>query len=82
MDPNNTEHHLLLSNLYSSPGRHAEAEDLWREIKTFYEMARNQVTVLPDCHSAVKLVSDVCEREISVRDRKRFHCFKQGAFLF
>ncbi|ONK63929.1 uncharacterized protein A4U43_C07F20370 [Asparagus officinalis] len=31
--PNNTEYHVLLSNLYSSHGKHAESNDLWREIK-------------------------------------------------
>ncbi|OAY67341.1 Pentatricopeptide repeat-containing protein, mitochondrial [Ananas comosus] len=31
-----------------------------------------------DCHAAIKLISDIYEREIIVRDRNRFHCFKQG----
>ncbi|XP_047308873.1 pentatricopeptide repeat-containing protein At5g50390, chloroplastic [Impatiens glandulifera] len=31
-----------------------------------------------DCHSAVKLISDVVEREIVVRDASRFHRFKNG----
>ncbi|XP_062106601.1 pentatricopeptide repeat-containing protein At5g15340, mitochondrial [Humulus lupulus] len=32
-----------------------------------------------DCHSAMKMVSTVYNREIVVRDRNRFHCFKQGS---
>ncbi|KAF4376729.1 hypothetical protein F8388_025600 [Cannabis sativa] len=32
-----------------------------------------------DCHSAMKIVSTVYNREIVVRDRNRFHCFKQGS---
>ncbi|GAB4845618.1 hypothetical protein Ancab_039020 [Ancistrocladus abbreviatus] len=31
-----------------------------------------------DCHSALKAISLVCEREIVVRDRSRFHSFKEG----
>lgn len=31
-----------------------------------------------DCHNAIKLVSKVDEREIIVRDNKRFHHFKNG----
>ncbi|XP_068304628.1 pentatricopeptide repeat-containing protein At5g15340, mitochondrial [Pyrus communis] len=32
-----------------------------------------------DCHSAMKIVSHVYNREIVIRDRNRFHCFKQGS---
>ncbi|CAL1356946.1 unnamed protein product [Linum trigynum] len=32
-----------------------------------------------DCHSAIKIASDVYQREITVRDRNRFHYFKQGS---
>lgn len=32
-----------------------------------------------DCHAAIKLVSGIYNREIVVRDRNRFHCFKQGS---
>ncbi|KAJ4951513.1 hypothetical protein NE237_028345 [Protea cynaroides] len=31
-----------------------------------------------DCHSAMKLISKVYQREITVRDRSRFHHFKNG----
>ncbi|RWV86238.1 hypothetical protein GW17_00051886, partial [Ensete ventricosum] len=31
-----------------------------------------------DCHTYTALVSRVFEREIMVRDRNRFHCFRQG----
>ncbi|KAK7327697.1 hypothetical protein VNO77_21785 [Canavalia gladiata] len=31
-----------------------------------------------DCHNAIKLVSKVVERDIIVRDNKRFHHFKNG----
>ncbi|CAA6655265.1 unnamed protein product [Spirodela intermedia] len=36
------------------------------------------IRICCDCHSAVKLVSRIYGREITVRDRNRFHCFKQG----
>lgn len=32
-----------------------------------------------DCHSAMKIVSSVYDREIVIRDRSRFHCFKHGS---
>ncbi|CAK7324481.1 unnamed protein product [Dovyalis caffra] len=34
--------------------------------------------VCEDCHAALKLISDIANREIIVRDRNRFHCFKGG----
>ncbi|KAH7652948.1 TPR-like protein [Dioscorea alata] len=35
--------------------------------------------VCTDCHDATKLISKVYEREIVVRDRTRFHLFKDGS---
>jgi pentatricopeptide repeat protein len=35
--------------------------------------------ICQDCHSAIKMVSDIYNREIVVRDRNRFHCFKNGS---
>ncbi|KAG8390683.1 hypothetical protein BUALT_Bualt01G0109100 [Buddleja alternifolia] len=32
-----------------------------------------------DCHAAIKVISKVVEREITVRDSSRFHHFKDGA---
>lgn len=34
--------------------------------------------VCEDCHAAFKLLSTIESREIVVRDRNRFHCFKNG----
>ncbi|KAI0502127.1 hypothetical protein KFK09_017074 [Dendrobium nobile] len=34
--------------------------------------------ICEDCHSVAKLISKVYEREILIRDRYRFHHFKQG----
>ncbi|GJX84510.1 pentatricopeptide repeat-containing protein [Tanacetum coccineum] len=31
-----------------------------------------------DCHNAVKIISGLTSREITVRDTRRFHCFKDG----
>ncbi|KAK7246836.1 hypothetical protein RIF29_41706 [Crotalaria pallida] len=31
-----------------------------------------------DCHNAIKLISAIAGREITVRDTHRFHCFKEG----
>lgn len=35
--------------------------------------------VCTDCHNATKIISKVFKREIVVRDRNRFHHFKQGS---
>ncbi|KAK9286196.1 hypothetical protein L1049_014580 [Liquidambar formosana] len=35
--------------------------------------------VCEDCHAALKLISAIVNREIVVRDRNRFHCFKNGS---
>uniref|UniRef100_F6H379 DYW domain-containing protein n=1 Tax=Vitis vinifera TaxID=29760 RepID=F6H379_VITVI len=34
-----------------------------------------------DCHDAAKIISGIVKREIIVRDRSRFHHFKDGSFL-
>ncbi|KAL8229241.1 hypothetical protein R6Q57_014141 [Mikania cordata] len=31
-----------------------------------------------DCHNAIKTISGLTKREITVRDARRFHCFKDG----
>ncbi|KAG8384235.1 hypothetical protein BUALT_Bualt04G0096800 [Buddleja alternifolia] len=31
-----------------------------------------------DCHNAIKIISMITEREITVRDCHRFHCFRDG----
>lgn len=35
--------------------------------------------VCEDCHASFKLLSEIVSREIVVRDRNRFHCFKDGS---
>ncbi|ONK79341.1 uncharacterized protein A4U43_C01F5380 [Asparagus officinalis] len=35
--------------------------------------------VCSDCHKAFKLISEIVGREIVVRDRNRFHCFRDGS---
>ncbi|XP_059626597.1 pentatricopeptide repeat-containing protein At1g08070, chloroplastic-like [Cornus florida] len=35
--------------------------------------------ICSDCHAAIKLISGIFEREIVVRDRSRFHHFKEGS---
>ncbi|KAJ7952708.1 Pentatricopeptide repeat-containing protein [Quillaja saponaria] len=34
-----------------------------------------------DCHNAIKFISAIAGREITVRDAHRFHCFNEGAML-
>nr|GMD76783.1 pentatricopeptide repeat-containing protein At3g62890-like [Ipomoea batatas] len=38
--------------------------------------------ICSDCHSAAKLISKAYNREIVIRDRHRFHHFKDGWVLF
>ncbi|KAJ6753115.1 PENTATRICOPEPTIDE REPEAT-CONTAINING PROTEIN [Salix koriyanagi] len=35
--------------------------------------------ICQDCHAAIKIVSKIYNREIVIRDRNRFHCFKHGS---
>ncbi|CAL9160883.1 unnamed protein product [Musa hybrid cultivar] len=35
--------------------------------------------ICTDCHVAIKLIADIYNRVITIRDRNRFHCFKEGA---
>ncbi|XP_059670366.1 pentatricopeptide repeat-containing protein At5g15340, mitochondrial [Cornus florida] len=37
------------------------------------------IRICQDCHSAMKIVSAIYDREILIRDRNRFHSFKQGS---
>ncbi|CAN8275045.1 unnamed protein product [Cochlearia groenlandica] len=39
----------------------------------------NNLRMCRDCHNAFKLISEIVEREIVVRDVNRFHCFKDGS---
>lgn len=45
---------------------------------TTIRLSKN-LRVCTDCHSATKLISKVYNREIVVRDRNRFHHFKDGS---
>ncbi|CAL4912002.1 unnamed protein product [Urochloa decumbens] len=40
-------------------------------------VAKN-LRVCSDCHTAIKLISRITNREIIVRDNNRFHCFRDG----
>ncbi|TYH35550.1 hypothetical protein ES332_D13G200600v1 [Gossypium tomentosum] len=44
---------------------------------TTIRIAKN-IRVCVDCHTAIKLISKVVQREIIVRDNSRFHHFKDG----
>eukprot|EP00257_Ricinus_communis_P021821 XP_015581386.1 pentatricopeptide repeat-containing protein At5g15340, mitochondrial [Ricinus communis] len=35
--------------------------------------------ICQDCHSAIKIASEIYNRKIVVRDRNRFHCFQEGS---
>ncbi|XP_074275002.1 pentatricopeptide repeat-containing protein At5g48910 [Silene latifolia] len=46
--------------------------------KTPLRVVKN-LRICQDCHSSIKLISKLYERTIVVRDRKRFHHFKDGS---
>ncbi|XP_068666990.1 pentatricopeptide repeat-containing protein At1g08070, chloroplastic-like [Aristolochia californica] len=48
------------------------------EAGTTIRISKN-LRVCTDCHSATKMISKVYKREIVVRDRNRFHHFKDGS---
>ncbi|EOA16254.1 hypothetical protein CARUB_v10004399mg [Capsella rubella] len=39
----------------------------------------NNLRMCRDCHEAFKVISEIVQREIVVRDVNRFHCFKNGS---
>lgn len=50
------------------------------EPRTCIRIVKNLRTC-EDCHTALKVISKVFDREIIVRDRTRFHTFKEGNCL-
>lgn len=66
-------------SLYHHSERLAIAFALWKTSnKTTPIRILKNLRVCGDCHSWIKLVSKVVQREISARDAKRFHHFKDG----
>ncbi|CAH8353375.1 unnamed protein product [Eruca vesicaria subsp. sativa] len=41
-------------------------------------VVKKNLRICGDCHNAIKFMSEVTGREITVRDNLRFHCFKDG----
>lgn len=41
-------------------------------------LVSKNLRICGDCHNAIKFISAVTGREITVRDTRRFHCFKDG----
>lgn len=63
-------------------GHHSEKLAIAFSLVTTYQNETIRVVknlrVCNDCHAAIKLISQVTQREIIVRDNNRFHCFKEG----
>lgn len=47
------------------------------EVGTPIRVVKN-LRICLDCHTAIKIISKLEEREIIVRDNNRFHCFRDG----
>ena len=45
---------------------------------TVIRVAKN-FRVCGDCHMAIKLISSITGREVTMRDNNRFHCFSEGS---
>ncbi|KAG0475577.1 hypothetical protein HPP92_015263 [Vanilla planifolia] len=75
LEPHDAGPHLLLYNIYASARRWNDAAKIafWAAIRIM-----KNIRICGDCHSAMKLVSKVMEREIIVRDSHRFHHFSSG----
>jgi pentatricopeptide repeat protein len=42
-------------------------------------LVMKNLRICGDCHNAIKIISAVTSREITVRDAHRFHCFTDGS---
>ncbi|XP_010275204.1 PREDICTED: pentatricopeptide repeat-containing protein At3g49710 [Nelumbo nucifera] len=42
-------------------------------------LVMKNLRICGDCHNAIKFISAITDREITVRDAHRFHCFKEGS---
>ncbi|CAI0551835.1 unnamed protein product [Linum tenue] len=91
LQPEHDGFHVLLSNIYASKEedkettlfRHSEKIAiafglLTIDAPTPIRIMKN-LRICNDCHMAAKLISRAYDREIVVRDRHRFHHFKQGS---
>uniref|UniRef100_A0ACD5WL63 Uncharacterized protein n=1 Tax=Avena sativa TaxID=4498 RepID=A0ACD5WL63_AVESA len=58
--------------------KQAIAFGLMRTARTTKVRVFKNIRMCKDCHNAAKLISKVSGREILVRDKKRFHHFKDG----
>ncbi|CAN6480034.1 unnamed protein product [Victoria cruziana] len=41
-------------------------------------LVMKNLRICGDCHNAIKFISEIVGREITVRDAYRFHCFREG----
>jgi len=42
-------------------------------------LVMKNLRICGDCHNAIKIISAITRREITVRDAHRFHCFSDGS---
>ncbi|KAK8308011.1 hypothetical protein V6Z12_D02G027000 [Gossypium hirsutum] len=74
----NTDHQEKERQLFWHSERLAIAYGLLKSVPgTVIRIVKN-LRVCGDCHTVLKLISDIVQREIVVRDAKRYHHFKGG----
>ncbi|MBA0737844.1 hypothetical protein Gogos_011283 [Gossypium gossypioides] len=74
----NTDHQEKERQLFWHSERLAVAYGLLKSVSgTVIRIVKN-LRVCGDCHTVLKLISDIVQREIVVRDAKRYHHFKGG----
>ncbi|CAI0551762.1 unnamed protein product [Linum tenue] len=90
LEPNNSGRYALLSNIYAKAEEEKETALQYHSEKLAIafgfistkpgETIRvvKNLRVCDDCHSAIKLISRVYGREIALRDRVRYHHFRDG----
>ncbi|GAB4832118.1 hypothetical protein Ancab_040256 [Ancistrocladus abbreviatus] len=89
----------MASQIFSANNGHCNVEDLEEKEQALFShseklavcfglIATNvgvplyifkNLRICQDCHSAIKIISKIYEREIVIRDRNRFHTFKHGS---
>ncbi|CAN0901667.1 Pentatricopeptide repeat-containing protein At1g74630 [Linum grandiflorum] len=91
LDPKDSGDHILLSNIYAvadeekedSISSHSEklavAFGIGRLCRGKMIRIVKNLRICKDCHVLMKLISQVYDVEIVVRDRSRFHTFKSGS---
>nr|XP_043617326.1 pentatricopeptide repeat-containing protein At5g39680-like [Erigeron canadensis]XP_043617327.1 pentatricopeptide repeat-containing protein At5g39680-like [Erigeron canadensis] len=83
VDTSNVQYDIEEEQKEDSVGYHSEKLAVAYALLRTHEGAPIRILknlrICDDCHSAMKLISKVTNRVITIRDAKRFHCFQDGS---